>query len=93
VYKAARAEVVTQGKTRPPRCPSDSGGAAPARDCFTCAKAATADTATARRLVDGKSGPCPSERRDASTSEVPKGAWITAIANETTELNYRRGAA
>lgn len=91
--KAARTEVVAQGKTRPPRCTYDSGDAAPARGCSTCAKAATADTATARRLVEGNSGPCPSEKRDASTSEVPKGAWITAIGNETTELNYSRAAA
>lgn len=82
-----------QGKRRPPRCRSDSGVAVPARDCFTYAKAATADTATARRLVERKSGPSPSEKREASTREVPKGAWITAIANETTELNYSDGTA
>ena len=93
VTKAARAEGVTQGKRRPPRCRSDSGVAVPARDCFTSAKAATADTATARRLVEGKSGPSPREKRDASTREVQKGARITESANETTELNYSKGTA
>lgn len=93
MYRAAGVERVTQGKRRPPRCRSDSGVAVPARDCFTYAKAATADTATARRLVEGKSGPSPREKRDASTREVQKGARITESANETTELNYSKGTA
>ena len=91
--KAARAGGLTTGNRRPPRCTCDSGVVAPARGCSTCAKAATADTATARRLVDGNSGPCPSEKRDASTREVPKEARITGSDNETTELNYSDGTA